>query len=113
MSAAAVLTERLERVRSRWLILVQAGIATGLAWVVAKDVAGHPRPFFAPVAAIITLGLTSGQRGRRGVELSVGVALGIAVADLLVLAVGSGTWQMVLIALVCMVLAILVGGGPL
>ena len=61
-------------------------MAAGVAWLIATEVLGHSQPFFAPVSAIITLGLTVGQRGRRAVELALGVALGIAVADLLVLA---------------------------
>ena len=36
-----------------------------VAWLVATEVVGHARPFFAPVSAMITLGLTQGERGRR------------------------------------------------
>ena len=39
---------------------------------------------------MITLGLTQGQRGRRAVEVALGVTLGIAVADLLVIELGTG-----------------------
>ena len=57
-----------------------------IAWLLATEVVGHTTPFFAPVSAIITLGLTQGERGRRAVEVVLGVTLGIAVADLLVIA---------------------------
>ena len=48
-------------------------------------------PFFAPIAAVISLSLTLGQRGRRAPEVVFGVAVGLIVADLLVLAIGVGT----------------------
>ena len=58
-----------------------AAVTTGAcAWrwhLVATELVGHPKPFFAPVAAIITLGITVGQRGRRAAELALGVAVGI------------------------------------
>src|SRR5919199_3395557 len=79
----------------------------------AAERAGHPRPFFAPIAAIVTLGVTLGQRTRRAIEIAVGVSVGIAVADLLVLLIGSGTWQLVVIVLLAMVAAILLGSGTL
>lgn len=104
---------RLQRLRVTAPTVAQAAAATGLAWVVAHDVLGHPQPFFAPVAALVTLGLTLGERGRRGVEVAVGVGLGIAVADLLVLAIGSGTLQLVAVTALAMVAAIVLGGGPM
>src|SRR3954471_13175605 len=72
---------RLERLRLAWRSVLQAGVAAGLAWIVATQVFGHKLPFFAPVSAVITLGLTVSQRGRRAAEVAVGVALGIAVGD--------------------------------
>ena len=105
--------ERLARLRAAWRGMVQAALATAIAWTAATEVAGHPRPFFAPIAAIVTLGVTLGQRTRRAVEIAVGVSVGIAVADLLVLLIGSGTWQLVVIVLLAMVAAILLGSGTL
>jgi len=101
---------RLERLRTVWLTLVQAALAAGLSWVVATEVVGHERPFFASIAAILTLGLTFGQRGRRAVEIAVGVTLGIAIADVLVLLIGSGVGQLVLVVLLAMSAAVLLGG---
>jgi uncharacterized membrane protein YgaE (UPF0421/DUF939 family) len=80
---------------------------------VATEVIGHEQPFFAPISAVITLGLTVGERRRRAVELAIGVALGIAVADALVAAIGTGTWQIGLVVALAMVAATLVGGGSL
>jgi uncharacterized membrane protein YccC len=107
------LRTRLERVRVAWRAVVQAGLAAGGAYFVASELLGHTRPFFAPVAAIITLGLTVGSRLNRAIELSIGVPLGIALADVLVLEVGSGTAQLIGIVFFAMSLAVFLGGGPL
>ena len=58
--------------------MVQAGVAVALRWAVAKWLLGPRAPFFAPVAAIIALGQSYYERGRRAVELVVAVTLGIA-----------------------------------
>jgi uncharacterized membrane protein YgaE (UPF0421/DUF939 family) len=104
---------RLERLRLAWRSILQAGVAAGSAWVVATEVFGHKQPFFAPLAAIITLGLTISQRGRRAVEIAVGVAVGIAVGDLLVLAIGVGAAQLTLVVMLAITLAIFLGSGQM
>ena len=89
---------RFERLGLAWRTLVQTAAAATVAYLIATEVAGHSQAFFAPIAAIITLGITVGQRGRRAVELALGVAVGIAVADALVLLIGNGVAA---IAVVC------------
>ena len=69
---------RVERLRLAWRSIFQASVSAALAWLIATKVLGHPTPFFAPVSAIITLGITVGQRGQRAAEVALGVALGIA-----------------------------------
>jgi hypothetical protein len=92
---------------------VQASLATVVAWTVAHEVIGHATPFFAPIAAIVTLGATLGRRSRQAVELAAGVTVGIAVADLLVLLLGAGTWQLLVIVALSMAAASLLGSGSL
>jgi uncharacterized membrane protein YccC len=104
---------RLERLRVSWRSVLQVGVAAAAAWVVATDVFGHRAPFFAPVAAIITLGLTITQRGRRAVEVAIGVAVGIAVGDMLVLAIGVGPAQLALVVMLATALAIFLGSGQM
>jgi uncharacterized membrane protein YgaE (UPF0421/DUF939 family) len=104
---------RLERVRVVWRTVVQAGLAAGAAFYVAIHVLGHTRPFFAPVAAIITLGLTVSQRGRRAFEVAIGVALGIAVGDIVISGIGVGVWQLALVVMVTVVAALLLGRGQM
>jgi uncharacterized membrane protein YgaE (UPF0421/DUF939 family) len=104
---------RAERLRDAARAIVQATLAATLAWLVATEIVGHPRPFFAPVSAMITLGLTHGQRGRRAVEIVLGVTLGIAIADLLVIQLGSGWWQLALVVALSMSVALLLGSGQM
>ncbi|MGD8149087.1 FUSC family protein [Ornithinimicrobium sp. Y1694] len=104
---------RVVRWRSRAWLILQIGIAAALAWWVAKDLLGHPQPFFAPVTAVICLGLTYGDRFRRTIELTIGVAIGIFTADLFIHVFGSGTWQIFCVVVVAMSLAALLGAGQL
>jgi uncharacterized membrane protein YgaE (UPF0421/DUF939 family) len=93
--------------------ILQSAVAASTAWLVATEVIGHATPFFAPISAVITLGLTVGQRRARAVELAIGVTVGIAIADLLVSAIGTGAWQIGVVTALAMFAATLVGGGPL
>ena len=93
--------------------VVQVALAATVAWFIATEVLGHAQPFFAPVSAIVTLGITLGERGRRAIEPALGVALGIAVADLLIMVLGTGTAQLALVVLLAMTAALLLGRGQL
>jgi uncharacterized membrane protein YgaE (UPF0421/DUF939 family) len=104
---------RLERVKVAWRSVVQAGLAAAVAYLIATQVFGHARPFFAPVAAIITLGLTVSERGRRAFELTIGVAVGIAVGDVVISRIGVGSWQLALVVMLTVLVALLVGRGQL
>jgi len=104
---------RLERLRLSWRSILQAGVASAAAWVIATEVFGHEQPFFAPVSAIITLGLTMSQRGRRAVEVALGVAVGIAVGDLLVLVIGVGPAQLSLVVMLATAIALFLGSGQM
>jgi uncharacterized membrane protein YccC len=108
----ALPSARLERLRAASLTLVQAALAAGLAWLIATEVVGAQVPFFAPVAAILTLSVAAGRRGLRALEVGAGVTLGIAIADALVYVIGSGTWQLVVVVLLAQALAVLLGGSP-
>ncbi|MFT4044844.1 MAG: FUSC family protein [Gordonia sp. (in: high G+C Gram-positive bacteria)] len=104
---------RIRRLYLSLLPIAQCSVAAGVAWWVATEVFGHSQPFFAPIAAVISLGLSLGQRWRRSVELVVGVAIGIAVGDLLVSQIGSGTWQIVAVVALAMMVAVFLDNGPL
>lgn len=107
----AHLRDRVRRVRLNVLLALQTGIAAGLAWLIAHELIGHRAPFFAPIAAVITLAVSVGQRLRRAFELVFGVAIGIAVGDVLIYLIGSGPWQIGLVVTLAIVTAIFAGGG--
>ena len=92
---------------------MQTAVAASLAWYLATLVLGHGSPFFAPIAAVISLGVAVGQEGRRAAELVFGVACGLAVADLLVLAIGTGPVQIGVVVALAMTAAMILGGGTL
>ena len=104
---------RLERLRMSWRSVLQVGVAAGAAWFFATEILHHEGAFFAPVAAIITLGLTISQRGRRAVEVAIGVAVGILVGDLIVLEIGVGTAQLTLVVMFATAVAIFLGSGQM
>src|SRR5256886_14663016 len=109
------LSEELTRRPTRWrntaVPIVQAALAAGLSWLVAVHLVDHRAPFFAPVAAVVCLGITLGQRLRRVIELIVGAGLGVGVGDLLISAIGPGPWQIVLVVTLAMSVAVLLDGG--
>jgi uncharacterized membrane protein YgaE (UPF0421/DUF939 family) len=99
------------RLRSAWLPILQTAVAACLAWFLAVLILGLERPTFAPIAAVISLGLAVSERGRRALELTLGVAFGVALADLLVSVVGVGALQAGAVVLLAMGLAVFLGGG--
>jgi uncharacterized membrane protein YgaE (UPF0421/DUF939 family) len=109
----AGLRTRQERIVGGARPILHSAVSASLAWLVATEVVGHEQPFFAPISAVITLGLTVGQRRRRAIELAIGVAVGIAIADALVAVIGSGTWQIGVVVALAMTAAALVGGGAI
>lgn len=100
------------RARAGLMLAVQAGLAAGMAWFVAHDVFERPMPFFAPIAAVIALASSVGQRLRRTAELVLGVAVGIGIGDLIILLIGAGPVQIGLVVFLAVLVATSVGGTP-
>src|SRR5256714_4348071 len=111
--SGATLADRVRRVRAAALFAAQAGVAAGLSWLIAFDWLHHARPFFAPIAAVIALNVSVGQRLRRVVELVVGVALGILVGDVLIYFIGTGAWQIGAGVGAAILVAVFLGGSPI
>ena len=91
--AKARIHEGWVRLQTKWFYILQVAIAAGAAYGTAHVVFGHEVPFFAPMATIIVLSTTGGERFRRSVELVVGVSLGVGLGDLIIANIGSGVWQ--------------------
>jgi uncharacterized membrane protein YccC len=95
--------------RGTWLQILQTAVAACAAWFLSVLILGVDRPTFAPIAAVICLGLAVGERARRAVELTLGVTFGVAIADFLVSVVGVGALQAGLVVVLAMALAVFLG----
>jgi uncharacterized membrane protein YgaE (UPF0421/DUF939 family) len=99
------------RVLDSFGAVVQAAVAAALSWLIAHRALGHPQPFFAPIAAAISLSTSHIQRSRRIAQMVAGVLLGIGIAEVLTPLLGVSTAALGVIVLVTMVLTIAVGFG--
>ncbi|MGQ7296098.1 FUSC family protein [Quadrisphaera sp. KR29] len=107
------LRSRVARLRGYAWHVVLCASGAGLAYLVARYALGHEQPIFAPIAAVLGLGVSYGQRLRRVGEVVVGVAIGVLIGDLLVRAFGTGAWQIALVVGLGMSVAILLRAGTL
>ena len=103
----------LRRLRGNGVAILQGALAASVAWAIATHVLGHPRPFFAPLAALIATGLSHSHRTSRAIELVFGVAIGILIADVIVSVIGVGDWQIFLVITLATSLAVLVNSGQM
>jgi uncharacterized membrane protein YgaE (UPF0421/DUF939 family) len=101
----------LQRVRAAWEPVALASVAAALAWLIAHRVLGHSQPFFAPIAAAISLSTSRIQRSRRIVQMVGGVLLGIAIGELLATTIGTSASALALIVFATMAAAVLGGAG--
>jgi Fusaric acid resistance protein-like len=90
--------------------LLQSTAAATAAWVIAKYLVDHREPFFAPVAAVVALNASRGERGSNAVRLLVGVVVGIVVGELAVGALGGGYGTLALATFAAMAVAVALGG---
>src|SRR6202012_3122610 len=101
---------RFEQLSNAWFAILQSALAAGVAWLLARLIVGQPQPFFAPGAAVISLGLSRGQPRRGGVALSIGVAVGIGIAAALVHLIGVGALQVTILVALVMSVSLLLSG---
>ena len=93
--------ERVRRARANLSLgtlgqLAQAAAAAGISWELALQLPNHGRPFFAPIAAAISLGAERGTRGRQAIRMMTGVSIGILVGAAVLAVAGAGAWQIVI-----------------
>ena len=107
----ALFGDGVARLRASVWSVAQSAAAASLAYFLAQVLLGHESPFFAPIAAVISLSVTVGSRPRRAIEMVFGVAVGLMVADLLVLVIGTGTLQIAAVVLLAMAAAVFFGAA--
>jgi uncharacterized membrane protein YgaE (UPF0421/DUF939 family) len=103
------LQQRMRLLRQSRLLIAQFCVACTVAWVAAHSLLNHPQPFFAPIAAVLSLAGGAGQRWRAVLDLVLGVAIGVAIGELMLSGIGRGTWQLLLVVLVAAVAAVFSG----
>lgn len=103
----------ISRLKANWVYVIQAGLAAGLSFYVGLHVFGHSQPFFAPMATVIVLSTTGGERFRRAFELVLGVSIGVGLGDVLIAQVGSGVWQIAVAVSLAIVLGTIADKGVL
>jgi uncharacterized membrane protein YgaE (UPF0421/DUF939 family) len=102
------------RLRPRLLAILQTAAAAVAAYYVALLLPlDDNKPVFASIAAVISIGASYHQRGRRAAELVAGVVVGLTVADLIIHAIGTGPLQIGLMIVIAMSAAVILGGGEL
>jgi uncharacterized membrane protein YgaE (UPF0421/DUF939 family) len=102
------------RLRPRLLPIAQTAAAAVAAYYIALFLPlDDNKPVFASIAAVISLGVSYQQRGRRAIELVGGVVVGLSVADVIVHAIGTGPLQIGLMIVLAMGSAVVLGGGEL
>jgi uncharacterized membrane protein YgaE (UPF0421/DUF939 family) len=102
------------RLRPRLLPIAQTAAAAVAAYYIALFLPlDDNKPVFASIAAVISLGVSYQQRGRRAFELVGGVVVGLSVADVIVHAIGTGPLQIGLMIVLAMGSAVVLGGGEL
>jgi len=100
------------RVRAALVPVAQACIAAGAAYAIAFYAFGHNYPFFAAIVAWVTLGFEPFREVRKVAELTIGVAIGVLLGDLVVHVIGAGWWQIALVLGVSALIARFVDRGP-
>jgi uncharacterized membrane protein YgaE (UPF0421/DUF939 family) len=114
LSARLAPWEAGRRLRPRLLPIAQTALAAVIAYYVAQLIPlDDPRPTFASIAAVICLSATYRQRGRRAIELTAGVVLGLSTADLLLHLIGPGPLQIGLMIVLAMAVAVVLRGSDL
>ncbi|AEH08636.1 MULTISPECIES: FUSC family protein [Protofrankia] len=113
-AARSWFAQGLRRLRDCVDAVAEAGLAVTVAWLLGVYLIGDDLPFFAPAAALIVLGVTRGQRLRRALDIWVGVAVGVLVADVISHAIGpASVWSVVAVTVLTLSVAAFLGGGAI
>ncbi|WKD58651.1 hypothetical protein CCASP_01125 [Corynebacterium caspium DSM 44850] len=104
---------RAQRVRKRIWHILQSGLGAALAYWFATEIAGHANPFFAPISAVIIIGLNGGDRTQKALELSFGCVLGVGFADLIIPLMGEGVWQLSVAVMASLAISSFLSASPL
>ncbi|HKH26963.1 MAG TPA: FUSC family protein [Sphingomicrobium sp.] len=113
MSTQKIARAVLGRWSAGWSDALAAAGAAGIAWSLAHELFGHPRPVFAGVAAVISLAPGLPSRAAQAVNMMLGLATGLVVGEvLLAVPVFDSGLRIALITFLAMMAALSFGLAP-
>lgn len=101
----STLGRRFARVRESLPAISQIVVAATAAYAFAHFVLGHPIPLLAATVTVSSLGLVRDARPWRVAETVMGMLVGILIAELVLVAAGSGWWQIAVAMTVTLLVA--------
>jgi uncharacterized membrane protein YgaE (UPF0421/DUF939 family) len=101
------------RVREDAWLLLQRTAAASLAWFLARRIGDHPDPFFAPIAAVVSLNTGLGERGLNALRLLLGVFVGILAGEITLAILEGGYGSLAIATFTAMAAARAFGGPPI
>ncbi len=108
----ALVTTGVRRATGSLLPALQITVGVVTAYAIAHWGFGHAAPLIAVTATITTLGLAGDANPRRVIENAVGITVGIALSEAIVLAIGKGWWQLGIVIFATIVIARGVSANP-
>lgn len=99
-----------QRVRDSLASILQIVAAATSAYAISYFLLGHKNPIFAVTVTIASLGFTRDARLRRVSETALGMVVGIALSEVMLILVGAGIWQMAIVLLVALLSARFLSG---
>jgi len=91
---------------------LQIVVAAVASYAIAHFVFGHEIPIIAVTVTITTLGISRDARPRRVLETSLGIAIGIALSELIVQVIGKGGWQLAIVLFATLVITRAISANP-
>jgi uncharacterized membrane protein YgaE (UPF0421/DUF939 family) len=85
--------------------IVQIVVAVTASYAIAHYALGHAVPLLAVTITISSLGLARDARPKVVLENAVGILIGIALSEVMLLVLGKGLWQVAVVLLVVLVVA--------
>jgi len=103
--------ESIRRVIESAPAVVQIVLAATASFAFTHLVLGHANPIFAVTVAITSLGFTRDARPRRILSTALGMIIGIALSEALLLLIGHGLWQTSIVLLIALTAARFINGS--
>ena len=100
----------LQRVLDSLPSILQIVVAATVAYSISYFLLGHKNPIFSVTVTIASLGFTRDARIRRVFQTAIGMVVGIALSEVMLLLIGGGIWQTSIVLLVALVSARFLSG---